>query len=64
MHILTLCQFLAEVVYTTHVFCELLCPMCEQTSLVFGEKHEKKQGLASLYIKCSTRSCKYIHEFL
>ena len=46
------------------VFCELLCPMCEQRSLVFGEKHEKKQGLASLlYIKCSTRNCKYIHEF-
>ena len=40
------------------------CPMCEQRSLVFGERHEKKQGLASLlYIKCSTRNCKYIHEF-
>ena len=46
------------------VFCELLCPMCEQRSLVFGERHEKKQGLASLlYIKCSTRNCKYIYEF-
>ena len=46
------------------VFCELLCPMCEQRSLVFGERHEKKQGLASLlYIKCYTRNCRYIHEF-
>ena len=38
--------------------------MYEQRSLVFGERHEKKQRLASLlYIRCSTRNCKYIHEF-
>ena len=46
------------------VFCELLCRMCDQRSLVFGERHEKKQELASLlYIECSTCNCKYIYEF-
>ena len=28
----------------TDVFCELLCPMCEQCSLVFGERLVKKQA--------------------
>ena len=30
---------------------------------MFGEKYEKKQGLASLlHIKCSARNCRYVHE--
>ena len=37
--------------------------MCECSSLALYERYEKKQGLSSLYLKCSTSSCRYIREF-
>ena len=47
------------------IFGEMLCLMCECSSLVLYERYEKKQGLSSLlYLKCcSTSSCRYIREF-
>ena len=31
--------------FLSDAFCELLCSMCEQGSLVFGERHEKSKDL-------------------
>ena len=40
------------------IFGEMLCPMCECSSLALYERYEKKQGPSSLlYLKCSTSKC-------
>ena len=46
------------------IFGEMLCAMCECSSLALYERRKKKQGLSSLLcLKCSTSSCCYIREF-
>nr|XP_047137499.1 uncharacterized protein LOC124814004 [Hydra vulgaris] len=42
----------------------LMCPQCEKCALYLGDHQKKKKGLATLlYLKCTTLSCDYKHEF-